>query len=78
MTTQAAPQPIVCECGFRIWDGEVVRSRVLRIREDDHFEAKCRCKRWLSIPVALRPKQRRKANESDNRNHQINHRSRGS
>jgi len=56
MTTQSTPQPIVCECGFRIWDGEVVRSRVLRIREDEHFEAKCRCKRWIELPVKISQK----------------------
>lgn len=54
MSKTKATEPIQCECGFRIWDGEVVRSRVLRIREDQQFEAKCRCKRWIALPVALK------------------------
>jgi hypothetical protein len=44
-------EPVVCACGFKIWDGEVVRSRVLRILPDRHFEAKCKCKRWVKLPV---------------------------
>lgn len=50
-------EPVTCECGFRIWDGEVVRSRVLRILPDQHFEAKCpRCKRWNKLPVKFSDK----------------------
>lgn len=48
--------PIDCVCGFKIWDGEVVRSRVLRILPDGHFEAKCRCKRWVKLPVKFSDK----------------------
>lgn len=51
MNKTKATEPIQCECGFKIWDGEVVRSRVLRIRADGWFEAKCRCKRWIPLPV---------------------------
>lgn len=53
MSKTKATEPIKCECGFRIWDGEVVRSRVLRLTDTDQFEAKCRCKRWIAIPVYL-------------------------
>lgn len=39
-----------CECGQAIYDGEVIRSRVVRIRPGDHeLEAKCRCKRWVRL-----------------------------
>lgn len=48
--------PITCECGFKIWDGEVVRSRVLRIRPDGYFDAKCKCKRWIKLPVTFSTK----------------------
>ena len=51
--TTKATKPVVCECGFNIWDHEVVRSRVLRIRDDGYFEGKCRCKRWVLLPVRL-------------------------
>lgn len=65
MSEPRPSEPIQCECGFRIWDGEVVRSRVLRVRDDGWFEAKCRCKRWIFIPVALRPRSGGKADESN-------------
>ena len=50
---QPHSDPITCECGFRIWDSEVVRSRVLRITPAGWFEAKCKCKRWVSLPVKM-------------------------
>ncbi|AWL12824.1 hypothetical protein HMF8227_02372 [Saliniradius amylolyticus] len=53
--TVAAPKPaqlpadaVKCHCGFVIYDGEVVRSRVL----NPHKQlAKCRCKAWVKVPV---------------------------
>ena len=40
-----------CECGHPLFDGIVVRARVVRRRPDNTFEAKCRCKRWLPLPL---------------------------
>lgn len=42
------PKKAVCECGFVVCDGEVIRSRVVHIRNG---QAKCRCKRWVEVPV---------------------------
>jgi len=53
MNKPKPPAPIQCKCGFRIWDGDVVRSRVLRLTSGARFEAKCRCKRWIRVPVSL-------------------------
>lgn len=41
---------VTCDCGYRIFDGEVVRARVVKPAEG---LAKCRCKRWVRVPVAL-------------------------
>lgn len=45
---------VQCECGFDIFDGEVIRSRVVRLK-DRGAEAKCRCKRWVRVPLAYAP-----------------------
>lgn len=44
-----APQPVDCECGFRIFDGEVIRSRVVKLFPVP--VAKCRCREWVRVPV---------------------------
>lgn len=53
---EAAPprQPIDCPCGWRIFDGEVIRARVVRL-VGHGVEAKCRCKEWLRVPLWYRP-----------------------
>lgn len=54
MTAQAVTPlrtPIVCECGREIFDGQIVRARVLRVVPS--VQAKCRCKRWVSVPLKL-------------------------
>jgi len=43
-----------CECGFAVFDGEVLRARVVRLLPRG-AEAKCRCKRWVPVPVAYVP-----------------------
>lgn len=48
--TPRSPSPVRCSCGFLIFDGEVLRSRVLL---PDQGLAKCRCKRWVPVPVGL-------------------------
>lgn len=63
MTTTAAPAtppragaaPILdCgRCGFRVMDGEVLRTRVVRPGRG-HSESKCpRCKEWVIVPLRL-------------------------
>ncbi len=44
---------IRCECGFHIFDGEIIRCRVLRVFPDGRCEAKCKCKRWIEVPLSL-------------------------
>lgn len=46
---------VVCPCNHPIYDGEVIRSRVIRVL-DAGAEAKCpRCKRWNLVPVTYCP-----------------------
>ena len=47
---QAVPPPVRCECGFLIWDGVALRARVVLPARGI---AKCRCKRWVSVPIGL-------------------------
>ncbi|MGE0487298.1 MAG: hypothetical protein AB7Q81_24300 [Gammaproteobacteria bacterium] len=57
--TALATAPIAtrkdCLCGFTMYDGEVIRSRVVRVRTDARLEGKCRCKRWVALPLVARP-----------------------
>jgi hypothetical protein len=43
---------VQCVCGHRLFDGIVVRSRVVRLLPRGGAEALCRCKRWQSVPVS--------------------------
>lgn len=51
---QARPTPIRppvrCQCGYKIFDGLVVRSRVLRVLASG-AEAKCKCRKWVRVPL---------------------------
>lgn len=40
-----------CECGRVIFDGVAVRARVVRALPRGGAQAKCRCKRWVSVPL---------------------------
>ena len=44
-----ADDSVTCECGHKIYDGEVVRSRCIKLHTG---EALCRCKTWVKVPVA--------------------------
>jgi hypothetical protein len=45
------PAPVDCPaCGRRIFDGEVIRSRCVKVAEG---LALCRCKGWVRVPVSL-------------------------
>ena len=52
-----APEPtrpvVRCACGYTLFDGLVVRSRVVRVLVKG-TEAKCRCKRWVALPLTYR------------------------
>lgn len=49
--TQKTRQPIRCpHCGKAVFDGDVIKSRVLKIFAS-HSEAKCQCKTWVKIPL---------------------------
>jgi len=39
---------VVCQCGFVIFDGEVIRSRAVKPKQG---LALCRCKRWVQVPI---------------------------
>jgi len=43
---------VQCVCGHRLFDGIVVRARVVRLLPRGGAEALCRCKRWQSVPVS--------------------------
>lgn len=48
---------IRCECRKIIFDGEAVRARAVRLVDEfgeplEQGLALCRCKRWVSVPVA--------------------------
>jgi len=45
------PPSQYCECGHEIFDGEVIRMRVLRVMPNGKCEVKCRCKRWNAVPL---------------------------
>ena len=49
---EPAPRAVVrCTCGHTIFDGIVVKSRVVRVLPTGPCEALCRCKRWLPVPL---------------------------
>ena len=49
-----------CGCGRVIFDGVVIKTRVLRVRPDGQAEVKCRdCKGWVTVPLAYKPSQLR-------------------
>lgn len=46
------PRPeIKCACGHRLFDGLVIRSRVVRVTPRGECEALCKCKLWLPVPL---------------------------
>lgn len=47
------PRPSVrCQgCRKVVFDGLVVRARVVRVLPSGQAEAKCHCKRWLLVPL---------------------------
>lgn len=44
-----------CKCGKTVFDGVAVRSRVIRLLDDDEAIALCSCKRWLCVPFKYDP-----------------------
>lgn len=52
----AATRPAVrCTCGHPLFDGQALRARVLLVQPDGAVAAKCRCKRWVRVPLAYAP-----------------------
>lgn len=48
----ARPAEVRCSCGFSVFDGDVVRARVVRLVDGGAgAEAKCRCKQWVRVPL---------------------------
>lgn len=56
MTSRA--DQVRCECRRIMFDGQVVKARVLKLVDDagrplPQAVALCKCKRWVQVPVAL-------------------------
>lgn len=43
--------PVKCTCRATVFDGCVIKSRVVRLLPQGGAEALCRCKRWVQVPV---------------------------
>jgi len=48
-------RPVKCECGHRVFDGIVIKSRVVRLLPKGGAEALCRCRRWVMVPATYAP-----------------------
>ncbi|WP_293001940.1 hypothetical protein [Nevskia sp.] len=48
-------QRVVCVCNHTIFDGVVIKSRVVRLLPRGGAEALCRCKAWVAVPVTYAP-----------------------
>jgi len=44
-------QEVRCRCNRVVFDRLVVRARVVRVNPDGTAEGKCRCKRWVRLPL---------------------------
>lgn len=42
---------VVCTCNHTVFDGIVIKSRVVRLLPRGGAEALCRCKNWVPVPV---------------------------
>jgi len=50
-----ARAPVRCRCGHPLFDGLVIRARVVRVLPRG-AEAKCsRCKTWHPVPITYSP-----------------------
>ncbi len=54
---ESGPRPKVnCPyCDRELFDGIVVKSRVIRINPDGQANAKCRCTKWVTVPLQYQP-----------------------
>lgn len=44
-------ETVRCVCGHNLFDGIVVRSRIVRLLPRGGADALCRCKRWVPVPL---------------------------
>lgn len=44
-------EEVRCKCSHVMFDRIIIRSRALRVAPDGSVEGKCRCKRWLKLPL---------------------------
>lgn len=42
-------------CGHKIFDGEAIKSRVLKVLPSGECVALCRCKAWVQVPLVYSP-----------------------
>lgn len=55
-TSPVPMAPVACACcGHVVFDGIVIKSRVVRLLPRGGAEAKCRCKRWVAVPATYDP-----------------------
>lgn len=47
----ATRHAVQCACGHRVFDGLVIKSRVVRLLPAGGAEAKCRCRAWVRVPL---------------------------
>jgi len=40
--------PIIHTCGHTLYDGQMIRSRCVNVRDGT---ALCRCKQWVAVPI---------------------------
>ena len=50
-TAPLRPNVFCPHCGFRLFDGLVIKARIIRVFPKG-AEAKCRCKAWVEVPIA--------------------------
>jgi len=49
--TQQRREVNCLRCGRNIFNGIVIRSRVIRVLPDGRCQAKCRCAEWQAVPL---------------------------
>lgn len=47
-------EQVKCECGHVLYDGEAIKSRCVKPGKDLSY-ALCKCKRWVNVPICLKP-----------------------
>jgi hypothetical protein len=46
-------QPVTCRCGHVIYDGDVIKSRCVKVLVMG-AQALCKCKSWVVVPITYK------------------------